>query len=84
MLEFILEVRTVIRLHKEGKVEKEDTLSKGNMAEVAQELLDVNDVSCRASKVLLNWQGSSYVERLLGRRGIIQQMRRLLLSVGMS
>ena len=26
MLEFILEVRTIIRLHKEGKAEKEDTL----------------------------------------------------------
>ena len=26
MLEFILEVRTIIRLHKEGKVEKEETL----------------------------------------------------------
>ena len=51
-------------------LEKEDTLSKGNMAEVAQELLDVKDGSCRASKVLLNWQGSPYVERLLGRRGL--------------
>ena len=26
MLEFILEVRTIIRLHKGGKVEKEETL----------------------------------------------------------
>ena len=26
MLEFILEVRTIIRLHKEGNVEKEETL----------------------------------------------------------
>jgi len=26
LLEFILEVRTIIRLHKEGKVEKEETL----------------------------------------------------------
>ena len=26
MLEFILEVRTIIRLHKEGKVEKEEKL----------------------------------------------------------
>ena len=26
MLEFILEVRTIIRLHKEGKAEKEETL----------------------------------------------------------
>ena len=26
MLEFILEVRTIIRLHKEGRVEKEETL----------------------------------------------------------
>ena len=26
LLEFILEVRTIIRIHKEGKVEKEETL----------------------------------------------------------
>ena len=49
-----------------------DTLSKGKMEEVDQEMFGVIDVTDRASKVLLNWIKNPRVDRALGRKGLVK------------
>ena len=59
-----------------------DTLSKGNMEEVAMEMPEGKDVSGRASKVLLGWMRNPVVDRAMARRGLLEVSARCEVELG--
>ena len=52
-----------------------DALSKGNMDEVELEMPGARDVTARSSKVLLDWIASPRVDRVMGRKGLLEVFR---------